>query len=42
MGLQVLHRLGRRDPLAETLNCGSSRPCQGGRERVRFVAEAID
>ena len=42
MGLLVLHRLDRRDPLAKALSCDSSRPCQGGKEAVRNVAEAID
>ena len=42
MGLQVLHRLDRRNPLSEALGRGFSRPCQRGKAAVRAVAEAID
>ena len=41
MGLQVLHRLDRRNPLSEALGRGFSLPCQRGVAVVRAVAEAI-
>ena len=42
MGLHVLHRLDRRNPLSEALDRGFSRSCQRGKAVVRAVAEAID
>ena len=41
MGLQVLHRLDRRNPLSEALGRGFRLPCQRGMAVVRAVAEAI-
>ena len=40
MGLQALHRLGRRKPLSEALGRGFGLPCQRGKAVVRAVAEA--
>ena len=42
MGLRVLHRLDRRNPLSEALDRGFRRLCQRGKAVVRAVAEAID